>query len=484
VATGAKVNLTEGKVSSHVLRMLGPFSIAIIALISTGIVDTIYLGRLTDAARPNLGVMALAAVGFAFPLTFLGNSANIGLGAGTMSAMSRALGQGDTEKARRHGAAAILMGLMVMAILVSLMVFALPHVLSAMGAEGEIKSMATQYALISFPGLVIVSVAMMSNNILRAGGEAALPSSIMILGAFINIILDPFLIFGWGPFPRMEVQGAALATLIGNTIAAGFGFSIVLFHRKAISFAEMTIGSIKRAWKVIGSVGVPAAGTNIIVPLAATIAVTIVARSLTTVDVAAFTVASRAELISVGMLYALSACIGAITGQNGGAGLTDRVRDTFKFCYWICIVWSTLMAVILALFAPQIAGVFSNDAEVVAKTIPYFYIVPVTIFAYGFVFISAAGFNALGRPGYGLVYTIIRSLLLYVAFIYIGVQMDGLRGAFFGMAGANIISGLIAAILVSRDVKVQVLSPAPLTTNNDRLSEAKTVVSLFVPVTR
>jgi len=411
VATGAKVNLTEGKVSSHVLRMLGPFSIAIIALISTGIVDTIYLGRLTDAARPNLGVMALAAVGFAFPLTFLGNSANIGLGAGTMSAMSRALGQGDTEKARRHGAAAILMGLMVMAILVSLMVFALPHVLSAMGAEGEIKSMATQYALISFPGLVIVSVAMMSNNILRAGGEAALPSSIMILGAFINIILDPFLIFGWGPFPRMEVQGAALATLIGNTIAAGFGFSIVLFHRKAISFAEMTIGSIKRAWKVIGSVGVPAAGTNIIVPLAATIAVTIVARSLTTVDVAAFTVASRAELISVGMLYALSACIGAITGQNGGAGLTDRVRDTFKFCYWICIVWSTLMAVILALFAPQIAGVFSNDAEVVAKTIPYFYIVPVTIFAYGFVFISAAGFNALGRPGYGLVYTIIRSLL-------------------------------------------------------------------------
>ena len=103
------------------------------------------------------------------------------------------------------------------------------------------------------------------------------------------------------------------------------------------------------------------------------------------------------------------------------------------------------MAVILALFAPQIAGIFSNDPEVVAKTIPYFYIVPITIFAYGFVFISAAGFNALGRPIYGLVYTIIRSLILYVILIYIGVQIDGLRGAFFGMAGANIISGLIAA---------------------------------------
>ena len=445
MAKGAKVNLTEGKVSGHVLRMLGPFSIAVIAMISTGIVDTIYLGRLTDAARPNLGVMALAAIGFAFPLTFLGNSANIGLGAGTMSAMSRALGQGDTERARRHGAAAILMGLTVMTGLVLAMLIALPHVLSLMGAEGEIKIMARDYALISFPGLIIISVASMSNNILRAGGEAALPSSIMILGAVINIVLDPFLIFGWGPFPRMEVQGAALSTLIGNIIGAMFGFYIVFFHRKAISFAEMTFGSLRRAWSIIGKVGIPAAGTNIIVPLSAAIAVAIVARGLTTVDVAAFTVASRAELISVGLLYALSACIGAITGQNGGAGLTKRVRAAFKFCYWICVAWSSVMAVILALFAPQIAGIFSNDPEVVAKTIPYFYIVPITIFAYGFVFISAAGFNALGRPIYGLVYTIIRSLILYVILIYIGVQIDGIRGAFFGMAGANIISGLIAA---------------------------------------
>jgi len=431
---GAKVDLTEGKVSRHVLRMLGPFSIAVIALISTGIVDTIYLGRLTDELRPNLGVMALAAIGFAFPLTFLCNSANIGLGAGTLSAVSRALGQGDIERSRRHGAAAILMALTVMTLLVTTMLIILPHVLSLMGAEGEIKKMASQYAIISFPGLVIVSVAAMSNNILRAGGEAVLPSSIMIIGAVINIILDPFLIFGWGPFPRMEIQGAAWATVTGNTIGAIFGFSMVMFHRKAISFSEMTLGSIKRAWKVVGSVGLPAAGTNIIVPLSAALAVTIIARSLTTVDVAAFTVASRAELISVGMLYALSACIGAITGQNGGAGLTDRVRAAFNFCYWICIVWGTFMAIILALFAPQIAGIFSNDAEVVAKTIPYFYIVPVTIFAYGFVFISAAGFNALGRPIYGLIYTVIRSLILYVAFIYIGVQLDGLRGAFFGMA--------------------------------------------------
>jgi len=86
---------TQGKVSSHILRMLGPSSVAIVALLSAGIIDTIYLGHLTNPNIPDMGVLALAAVGFAYPLTFVGNSANIGLGAGTLSAVSRAIGQGD-----------------------------------------------------------------------------------------------------------------------------------------------------------------------------------------------------------------------------------------------------------------------------------------------------------------------------------------------------------------------------------------------------
>ena len=437
-------NVLEGSIVGHVFRMLGPFSIAIIALISTGIVDTIYLGRLTDPARPQLAIMALAALTFAFPLTFIGNSANIGLGAGTMSAVSRALGQGDTERARRHGAAAILLGLVVMSCLVTLMLLAMPHILPVAGARGGVLEMALQYLAISLPSLVIVSVASMSNNILRASGEALLPSAIMITGAVINIVLDPFLIFGWGPFPRMEIQGAALSTLIGNAVGAMVGFYLILVHRKAISFIEMSWSSVRRAWRIIGQVGLPAAGTNIIVPLATFCAVSIMALSLSETDVAAFGVASRAELISVGLLYALSACIGAITGRNGGAGNTERVKQAFRVCYLICVIWSTVLAVILALFSTQIAHIFTNDAALIEKIMPYFYIVPVTIFAYGFVFVSAAGLNALGRPVYGLVYTIIRSVILYVGLIFIGVQIGGLIGAYIGVAAANIISGLIA----------------------------------------
>jgi len=432
--------------------MLGPFSLAVIALISTGIVDTIYLGRLTDEARPDLAIMALAALTIGFPLTFMGNSANIGLGAGTMSAVSRALGQGDKEKAERHAAAAILMGLTVMGALVAFMMLCIPLFIKVTGASEAVSEMATGYLLITLPGLIVLSVASMSNNILRAYGEAALPSSIMILGAVINIILDPFFIFGWGPFPRMEVQGAALATLSGNVIAAIYALYIVAIRRKVIDFADMTIASIRNAWSIIGQVGLPAAGTNIIVPVATFAAVSIIGLTLGEADVAAFGVASRAELISVGLLYALSACIGAITGRNGGAGQTDRVREAFKVSYWICFVWGTLMAIVLAVFAKQIAGVFTNDQMLIDKIIPYFYIVPITIFAYGFVFVSAAGLNAIGRPIYGLIYTIIRSLVLYVGLIFIGVQTAGLVGAFVGVAAANLISGIIAIVWTMKRV--------------------------------
>jgi len=444
--SGAKVDLTQGNVTRHVLRMLGPFSLAVLALLSAGLIDTWYLAQLSDIARPDLGIWAIAAIGIAFPLTFLGNSANIGLGAGTMSAISRAIGQNEMGRAKRHAAAAFIFALLIMGALVSLMLIAMPTILNFYSnADPAVLTMARDYLLISLPGLIILSIASISNNILRAGGEAALPSSIMILGAVINIILDPFLIYGWGPFPRLEVQGAAIATVTGNTIAACFGFYLANFYRKAIDFKDMTLRSFKNATRIIGAVAVPAMGTNIIVPIATAVGVYIVTKNLTTTDLAAFSLVSRLEILSVGLLYALSACIGAITGQNGGAGLTDRVRATFVSCYKISFVWSTIMAVVLAFVGPDLIAIFNADPAFVEAAMPYFYIVPITIFGYGFVFVSAAGLNAIGRPKYGLYYTVIRSLILYIGLIYVGVQMtDSLVGAFIGIAAANFISGLIA----------------------------------------
>jgi putative MATE family efflux protein len=426
------------------LRMLGPFSLAVIALISTGLVDSFFLGNLGGEANPRAGTIALAALGIAFPLTFIGNSANIGLGAGTMSAISRALGEGETARAKRQGAAAILFALLVMTVLVALMMVSVPLVTKIMGASGEVRTEALSYLMISLPGLVIVSVASMCNNTLRAHGEAMLPSSIMILGAFMNMAMDPFLIFGIGPFPQMGVAGAALATVIGNTIAAIYGLYLVRFVRRAVDFKAIKLSTIRHAWSTIAAVGVPAMCTNIIVPVGTFFATVAVTRMTSEVGLAAFSLASRLELLSVGLLYALSACIGSVTGQNGGAGRTDRVEEAFRVSYKICIIWSTLMAVVLAIVARPLLGVFSNDPALIDMAVPYFYIVPITVFAYGYVFVTAAGFNALGRPRYGFVFTLLRSLVLYAPLVALGAWLHGLMGAFIGIAISNLLSGLAA----------------------------------------
>lgn len=430
------LDLTQGSIPRHVLRMLGPFWLAILALMSAGVVDTIYLGHLSTNA--------LAAVGFCFPIIFLGNSVNIGLGAGTLSAISRAIGRKDTTLSRTLASSAILLTIVLMTALCFGGFLIMSAVLDMMGASAQIKPLSLGYLKYALPSLVFMGLAMMSNNILRAGGEALLPSSIMILGAVLNIIFDPFLIFGIGPFPRLEVEGAAIATLLANVVATCFGLYVLIFHRRMTAFTKLTIQRLQTTWVLILRVGLPAIGTNIIVPVAGLIATAIIARKLGTTEIAAFTVVSRVEMLALTMLYALSACIGAVTGQNGGADLTDRVRETFVFCFKICFAWGAFIGVVLGLFANLIPQIFTQDAEVIALAVPYFWIVPVTFAGYGAVFVAAAGLNALGRPSYGLIFTIIRSMFLFVPFIWLGVHFYGMTGAYIGIASANILSGAIA----------------------------------------
>ena len=212
-----------------------------------------------------------------------------------------------------------------------------------------------------------------------------------------------------------------------------------------------------KAWKIIGRVGVPAMGTNVVVPIAGFVAITIIARTLGKTEVAAFTVAARTEMLGIALLYALSACIGANTGQNGGAGHTDRVKRAFTFSYKICLLGGIVLGLISFVFASQIPAVYSKDAAVIALAAPYFKIVPITLIGYGIVFVSAAGLNGLGRPQYGLGYTIIRSLVFYILFVWVGAMVGQMNGVYYGVALANILSGLNAYFYTTKRVPMTVL---------------------------
>ena len=135
-------------------------------MMSAGVVDTIYLGRLSTDA--------LIAVGFCFPIVFLGNSVNIGLGAGVMSAISRDMGRKNFDAAHVHGASAIILVILVMVVVVSLGLIFGSFVVSAMGATPDIMPLSLSYLKYALPALIFMGIGMMCNNTLRASGEAVL----------------------------------------------------------------------------------------------------------------------------------------------------------------------------------------------------------------------------------------------------------------------------------------------------------------------
>ncbi len=425
----------------HLIRLGIPMTIGIVAVMSAGVVDTYYVSR--------LGTVPLAAISFCVPVLFVLQSISIGLGAGASSVVSRAAGEGDHDRVSRLVTDAIALAVLVVAVVSVAGILLLDPLFALMRAPDELMPGIRAYMSIAFFGSAFIVGPMVAGNLLRALGDARLPGITMVMGAIINLILDPFLIFGIGPFPRMELAGAALATVLSNVSAVFIMGWIMVFREKLILLHIPPWAELRDSWGELLRVGLPATGTNMIIPITMSI-INAVFVTFGAAAVAGIGVAGRIEYLFAIPLLALSASIGPVTGQNGGAGLTDRVRQAFHDAFKIVLIWTSVTGVLLFLLSGFVAQLFSSDPEVIAVTRLYLSVVPLTAAGYGFVIATAAGFNALGRPFTGLLLTFGRSLVLSAGGAYIGSQLFGIKGAIAAFVISNIVSGLAAWIWVNR----------------------------------
>lgn len=429
-------DLTQGSVFRHLLRLLIPMSLGIVASMTTGLVDAFWLGRL-DPENP----IELAAVSFAFPVTMAVFSVTIGVGAGSASVIARAAGAGDRERVRRLATHAFGLALLVALTVSVLGLVTIDPLFRAMGAGDQLMVHIHEYMRIWYVAVVFIVGPMIAMTSLRALGDAIAPSLLMVLVAVINLVLDPMLIFGFGPFPRLEVAGAALATAIANACAFLMAGWLVVRREKLITFERAGPGELAKSWRAIARIGVPAAGSNMINPVALAIVVAGFARFGPDV-VAGFGAAARVEALAIIPLFALSASIGPLTGQNSGAQKTERVREAFQMSFTIALVWGVAVATLLALFRAPIAAAFTDNETAREALRLYLLILPVTAAGYGVIMSASAGFNGLGKPLPGMAMTFTRALALLAPGAWIGGQLGGVTGAFLGMGAANVISGL------------------------------------------
>ena len=441
---GAPVaRLVEGKVSKHLLRMTLPMIWGLIAVLGFNIADTYFVGQ--------LGTDELAAISFTFPVVLVVISISVGFGSGAASVVARALGAGDKARARQLVTAALLLaalaglGLMAFGLAISDPLFRL------LGAEERLLPLIHDYIDLWFVAIPFFLVPMCGNGCLRGAGDTRLPSMIMIFAALLNIALDPLLIYGLWGFPRMEMEGAALATLIARFAAMVASLSVLHYRERMIAWRLPGVSTLLSCWAAVIHVGIPAAGTQMIKPIGLAVVTALVA-GFGSVAVAGFGVATRLEAFFFVPIFAVASVIGPVAGQNGGAARFDRVEEAMRFTYFLCACFGGAAALILAVAGPFLAALFNANPEVVEAAALYLWIVPVTYFFEGILHSVTAALNGLGKPAPAILLAAAKIFGLYLPLAWIGQEIFGLTGIFAAAAIANFIGGGISWWWMKRSI--------------------------------
>jgi len=430
-----KARLTEGSVGRHLVGMTLPMLIGISTMMGQSFIDTWFIGQVGDRE--------LAAYSFGFPILMIITSVAIGLGAGTSSVVARAIGSGDHSRTRRLATDSLILSFLATAAISILGIFTIRPLFRLLGAPEDMLPMLETFMTILYLGVPFVVVGMVGMATMRATGDTRLPSKMMIFGAVLNVILDPILIFGLGPVPAMGLNGAATAGLLARGAIFIASLYLLVYRLDMVSFRLPHFDVIKKSWADILHVGLPAAGTNAIVPIGAAFVTAMIAR-YGPEAVAGFGVAMRIESIMLVIYYAMSSIIGPFVGQNLSAGKEGRINLALMQCVVFSIASGLVIAVTLALLSGFLPSLFSDNEDVTSVTRLFLLVVPISYGAYGVVMVMNASFNGLGKPMPAVYISLLRILVLYVPFAFLGQKYFGIAGIFTAYAIANIGTGLLS----------------------------------------
>lgn len=424
--------LIEGPIQKRLFDMSLPMVWGLLATMSFNVVDTFFIGQ--------LGEIPLAAMGFCFPIVTVIISMAIGLGAGTSSAVAYAVGMGDSAGARRLITDSLSLSAVLTIIVIVIGMLTINPLFRLLGADDIVLEEIRAYMWLWYPSAFFMVIPMVVMAAFRAMGDASLQGKAMLWMALANAILDPFFIFGWWVFPRMEIQGAALASLIVRIVASVCMLYYLVIKKRLLNNPFDTTG-LWESWSRVLKVGLPAMATNMIIPASAALIVAMLANE--GIDaVAGFGVATRIEPVVLIMFYALSAVIGPFCGQNLAAKKYTRLVEAQWICARFCLVSGIAIAVVLGLTGKIMSSWFSDSQAVIQVSYYYLLIVPISYGAYGIAMIVIAGFNGLSLPIPAVILSSARVLFILIPLAWLGNYWLGFLGVFIAMSVTNVVVGV------------------------------------------
>ncbi len=423
-------SFTDGDLPRHVMRLSGFMIMGFLAMTLAQFVEAVYLGI--------LGTSAIAAVTFTFPVIMALGAATRGIGIGTSAVLARAVGGGEHERAAILTSHGLLLDLTFNVLCAALLIAFAEPLFHLLGARGAILDLVVSYISIWALGFPLFGLSMVGSGLMRSIGDPVYPGLVIAVGSAVQVLIGPFLIFGWFGFPALGVDGAAWSFVVARSLSFLMTAYWFALKRRMI---RASLREFFASARIILHVGLPAMATNLIEPLSSAIITRLLA-SFGTAVVAGFGVAARIDAVVFMVVIGISSSTTPLVGQNWGARLFDRVDRALALCYRYCLLWGVVAATIMWVGARLFVSLINDEPEVVATATTYLYILPITLGFAGMLNVANGAFQALSRPAPALILSLLRLFVFYVPLALAASHHFGYTGIFAAAALTNVVLGL------------------------------------------
>ncbi|ADO76198.1 MATE family efflux transporter [Halanaerobium praevalens] len=408
------------------------------------IVDSIYVGRLSTDA--------LSALSISFPVQMFLIAIGVGTGVGTSSLISRLLGEGNKCRANNVAEHVFFIAI-IYGILGGLVgIFFSEDIVRLFTDDPVLIDLGYQYINIILTGSIAIFLPAIFNYTLRGEGNTFLPMLTMVIGGVLNMILDPFLIFGLGPFPQLGVAGAAYATVFSRIIG-GIFISFILFSDK--NELTLKLKDFKFDFQIIKeiyNVGIPAMANRLLFSMAI-VFINLILGAFNSTAIAVMGLIFRMQSFFLMMVFGLTQGYLPIVGYNYGHNNPERMKKTILVGNAVALSFGVFGFVIFQLFPEAIISLFNSDPKLLRIGIDAFRKVSLSYFFLVLNIVGVATFQAIGRGMPSFILTFLRQAVFLVPGMYLLGEFFGLDAVWFGFPIAELTSFLIMLFWLTIAIK-------------------------------
>lgn len=424
----------EAPVSKAIANFSVPMMVTMLAGILYNLVDTAFVGMMRDTN-------ALAAVVLAMPVFLITNGIGQIFGIGCGSYISRLLGKKECDRVKRVSSFALYGAVIAGAAAIALGFIFLNPILRLLGTSENTLEPTRQYFSVLLAGGLVSILGFSLSMVIRAAGSAKAATTGNIIGTVANIILDPIFIFSLG----MGVRGAAIATVIGNTMALAFYLWYITVKSDFLSLAITKFKADRVLLKEVFSIGLPSFFMKLIY-VAGFLVQNNIAASFGDVYVAVFGVIVKVVMVPKQLSQGLCMGVQPLVGYSSTAKNFGRMKETVKKTLLYATLLGTVFAVVYFAGGGAILRLIINDSEIVAIGTPFLRIAVISFLAYGTMYMTSTLFQATGLASPAFAVSLAQEAAL-IPMLLLGTALMGISGIAWAVPSGDVIAMLIGLIL-------------------------------------